>query len=69
MSKKGIRVKDLAGELGITSRTIISRCREHGIRVQNSIGRLSADDEGTVRKWFAQDDHDGLGATVAPPAP
>lgn len=66
MAKKGIRVKDLAGELGITSRTIISRCREQGIRVQNSIGRLSADDERTVRSWFARDDHDKPDATAAP---
>ena len=69
MTKKGIRVKDLATKLGITSRTILSRCREQGIRVQNSIGRLSADDERTVRSWFSQDDHKGLDATFAPPAP
>lgn len=52
VSKKGIKVKELAGELGVTSRTIIDRCREGGLSVQNSVSRLDRGAERTVRAWF-----------------
>lgn len=53
MAKRGIRVKDLAGQLGVTSREVINRCRTEGIPVQNSITKLSHDTEQSVRAWFA----------------
>ncbi|MCK4658992.1 MAG: translation initiation factor IF-2 N-terminal domain-containing protein [Phycisphaerae bacterium] len=52
MAKKGINVKDLAKELGITSRDIVSRCRAEGFPVQNSITRLTPEVERNVRAWF-----------------
>ena len=52
MAKKGIKVKDLARELAITSRQLIDRCRAEGIHVQNSITKLDPESERTVRSWF-----------------
>jgi len=52
MTTKRVTVKQLARELGVTSRQIIDRCRANGLPVQNSITRLKPDDERTVRMWF-----------------
>ena len=54
MSKQWVKVKDLARELGVTSRTIIDRCRKEGYTVQNSITRLHPDTERVVRDWFSK---------------
>lgn len=54
MAKKGIKVKELAKELGQTSRQLIDRCRAEGIHVQNSITKLNPESERTVRSWFAR---------------
>ena len=53
MAKRGIRVKDLARELGVTSREIIDRCRAEEIPVQNSISKLGHNVEQLVRAWFS----------------
>ncbi len=53
MAKKGIKIKDLARELGLTSRQLIDRCRAEGFPVQNSITKLNPQLERTVRSWFA----------------
>ncbi len=52
MAKRGIRVKDLARELGVTSRELLNRCRAEGIPVQNSITKLGHNVEQLVRTWF-----------------
>lgn len=52
MAKKGIKVKDLARELGVTSREVIDRCRAEGLAVQNSITKLNVECERRVRGWF-----------------
>ena len=52
MAKKGIKVMDLARELGVTSREVIDRCRAEGMAVQNSITKLNVDRERRVRGWF-----------------
>ncbi|MEK7731665.1 MAG: hypothetical protein AAB363_07390 [Planctomycetota bacterium] len=54
MAKKGIKVKDIARELGLTSRQLIDRCRAEGLHVQNSITKLNPESERTVRGWFAR---------------
>ena len=54
MSQRGMKVKELARELGVTSRQLIDRCRAEGITVQNSITRLSPDVEKVVRSFFAE---------------
>jgi len=53
MAKKGVSVKQLARELGLTSRQVIDRCRAEGLAVQNSITKLDREDERRVRTWFA----------------
>ena len=53
MAKKGIKIKDLAHEIGITSRQLIDRCRAEGYPVQNSITKLNPELERRVRSWFA----------------
>lgn len=50
--KKGIKVKELAKELGITSRELIERCRTGGVPVQNSVTKLQPEAERRVREWF-----------------
>ena len=56
MAKNWTKVKDLARELGITSRRIIDRCHTEGFPVQNSVTRLRPELERSVRKWFATGD-------------
>ncbi len=53
MAKNDVKVKDLAKELGITSRDIIDRCRAEGIHVQNSITKLPPERARLVRSWFS----------------
>ena len=62
MAKKGVKVKELAVELGVTSRQLIDRCRAEGLFVQNSITKLPPDKERLVRSWFA-----GAGADTDDP--
>jgi hypothetical protein len=52
MATKRVTVKQLAKELGVTSRQIIDRCRANGLPVQNSVTKLKPDFERTVRAWF-----------------
>ena len=61
--KKGIKVKDLAHDLGLTSRELIDRCRAEGLFVQNSITRLNRTAEARVRGWFTRGASDGKPAT------
>jgi hypothetical protein len=53
MAQKGIKVKDLARALGVTSRELIDRCRAEGMAVQNSITKLNVESERRLREWFA----------------
>ena len=53
MAKKGAKIKELAKELGVTSRDLISRCREKGLPVQNSVTRVPPEVEHTIRRWVA----------------
>lgn len=55
MAKKGIKIKELARELGITSRVLIDRCRAEGLTIQNSITKLPIDKERLVRAWFTDE--------------
>ena len=54
MPKKGIKIKELAKELGVTAKRLLLRCREEGLTVQNSITKLPPQDERLVRSWFAE---------------
>ena len=54
MAGKGVRIKDLAGQLGVTSRQLIDRCREQGLPVQNSITKIPPAAERVIRGWYAE---------------
>ncbi len=58
MAKKGIKVKELALELGLTSRQLIDRCRAEGLPVQNSITKLNPELERIIREWVARGPHE-----------
>ena len=55
MAKKGIKIKELAIELGITSRELIDHCRAQGLTIQNSITKLDINTERRVRAWFDEE--------------
>lgn len=52
MPKKGVKIKELAQELGVTSRVLIDKCREAGIPAQNSITKLSETHAASARALF-----------------
>ncbi len=54
MAKKGVKVKDLARELGVTSRTLLERCRSAGWAVQNSVTKLTSDQVRQASGWFSK---------------
>jgi translation initiation factor IF-2 len=68
---KGIRVNQLAKELGVESKSILAKCREEGLgdKVPNHMTVLSVGLSETVREWFRGLDSGGGGTAVetAPP--
>ena len=52
---KGIRVNQLAKELGVESKSILAKCREEGLaeKVPNHMSVLSLGLAETVREWFS----------------
>lgn len=56
MAKAGTKIKDLARELGVTSRELIDRCRAEGFFVQNSITRVKIELERHIRSWYKPQD-------------
>lgn len=56
MAKAGTKIKELARELGVTSRELVDRCRAEGVFVQNSITKLDTETERRVRGWFERED-------------
>ncbi len=65
---KGIRVNQLAKELGVESKAILARCRDEGLgdKVPNHMSVLSLGLAETVREWFSTG---GGVATAVEPAP
>ena len=68
---KGIRVNQLAKELGVASKDILDKCRAEGLgeKVPNHMSVLSIGLSETVREWFSSVAGDGGGTAVqtAPP--
>jgi translation initiation factor IF-2 len=65
---KGIRVNQLAKELGVTSKDILEKCRAEGLaeKVPNHMSVLSLGLSETVREWFSGH-QGGTAVEVAPP--
>ena len=53
------RIFELARELGVTSKTMLEKCRAEGLDIKNHMSTLSAGLEATLREWFsaAEDAH------------
>ncbi len=49
------RVFELARELGVTSKDVLTKCRAEGLEVKNHMTALSAGLEATVRDWFSEE--------------
>ncbi len=68
---KGIRVNQLAKELGVESKSILTKCREEGLgdKVPNHMSVLSVGLAETVREWFSNGAGGGASTAVevAPP--
>src|SRR5579864_7323950 len=69
---KGIRVNQLAKELGVESKAILSKCRDEGLgeKVPNHMSVLSLGLAETVREWFSSGAlSEGGGTAVETAAP
>ncbi|MEM8758337.1 MAG: hypothetical protein AAGF47_11210 [Planctomycetota bacterium] len=61
------RVFEIAKELGVTSKAIVTKCHAEGVPqdiVKNHMSSISAGLEATVREWFAGGDEGGGTATA-----
>jgi translation initiation factor IF-2 len=65
---KGIRVNQLAKELGVASKDILEKCRAEGVEIPNHMTVLSVGLSETVREWFAHG-AGGSGGTAVETAP
>lgn len=52
-----IRVHNLAKELGVTSKTILTKCASEGVDIKNHMSTVSAGLEATIREWFSEGAH------------
>ncbi len=66
---KGIRVNQLAKELGVESKDILAKCREEGLgdKVPNHMSVLSIGLTETVREWFSAGGGVSTAVQTAPP--
>ena len=51
------RVFELAHDIGVTSKQILSKCRAEGLELKNHMTALSAGLEATIREWFSEGTH------------
>ena len=66
---KGIRVNQLAKELGVESKAILAKCRDEGLadKVVNHMSMISIGLAETVREWFAGGGGVSTAVETAPP--
>jgi translation initiation factor IF-2 len=48
------RIFELAKELGVTSKVILTKCRAEGVDVKNHMSTISVGLEMTIREWFGE---------------
>ncbi|MBS3733316.1 MAG: translation initiation factor IF-2 [Phycisphaerae bacterium] len=48
------RVFELAREIGVTSKTVLEKCRAEGLDIKNHMSTVSAGLEATLREWFSE---------------
>jgi translation initiation factor IF-2 len=49
------RIFELARDLGVTSKMVLTKCRAEGLEVKNHMSTVSAGLEATVREWFTEE--------------
>ncbi|MCD6303373.1 MAG: translation initiation factor IF-2 [Planctomycetes bacterium] len=48
------RIFELARELGVTSKTVLGKCRAEGLEIKNHMSTVSVGLEATIREWFSE---------------
>jgi len=48
------RIFEVARELGVNSKAVLSKCRAEGIEIKNHMSTVSAGLEATIREWFSE---------------
>ena len=68
---KGIRINQLAKDLGVESKAILAKCRDEGLgeKVPNHMSVVSVGLAETIKEWFAGHDAGGGGGTAVETAP
>jgi len=59
------RVFELARELGVTSKVVLTKCRAEGLEIKNHMSTVSAGLEATIREWFSEGAGGGTAIEVA----
>ncbi len=59
------RIFELAREMGVTSKTVLEKCRAEGLEVKNHMTALSAGLEATISEWFSEADAGGTAVETA----
>ena len=47
------RVFELARRIGVTSKTVLEKCRAEGLEIKNHMSTVSAGLEATIQEWFS----------------
>ena len=68
---KGIRINQLAKDLGVESKAILAKCRDEGLgeKVPNHMSVVSVGLAETIKEWFTGHDAGGGGGTAVETAP
>ncbi|MHC4562640.1 MAG: translation initiation factor IF-2 [Planctomycetota bacterium] len=48
------RIFELARELDVTSKVVLTKCRAEGLEIKNHMSTVSAGLEATIREWFSE---------------
>jgi len=48
------RIFELARELGVTSKAVLTKCRAEGLEIKNHMSTVSAGLGATIREWFSE---------------
>ncbi|MHC4294379.1 MAG: translation initiation factor IF-2, partial [Planctomycetota bacterium] len=59
------RVFELARELGVTSKVVLTKCRAEGLEIKNHMSTLSVGLEATIREWFSESGGGGTAVETA----
>ena len=48
------RIFEIAREVGVTSKVVLTKCRDEGLEVKNHMAAVSVGLEATIREWFSE---------------